>query len=317
MKRIGLILCFAVLAMALLPKIGLAGRGPHEGQYTATTDACAGCHRAHTATNPDSLLLQPTEALCLSCHGSTAGGAQTNVVDGVYGQYRTGAGTYTTKDPAQTLGPNNEGVVGAPLNGGGFSFYRNQGQTTFTATTSWHDISGTSTQAWGYGSANTGQQAALAAGLTCGSCHEPHGSTTNYRILRPLINNVAVTVTSLEGATANYTAEQWGAGMSAFCGSCHTNYNGSGAITTGGVTHYRHEIDMNYAVGGNANPETVGYQGYTLPLADGGIVNCTTCHLPHGTAVAQGQNSAGANIAGDSSLLRLDNRGVCEVCHQK
>lgn len=316
MKRLISTLLLAMLVLAFAPKMAFAGRGPHEGNYTATTDACAGCHRAHTATSP-SLLMQPTEALCLTCHGSTAAGAQTNVVDGVYGQYRTAGGTYTTKDPAQTLSPPNEGTVGAPLNGGGFSFYRVQGQAAFTATTSWHDISGASTAAWGYGTANTGQTSALANGLTCGSCHEPHGSTTNYRILRPLINNIAVNVSSLEGATSNYTAEQWSTGMSAFCGTCHPNYNGDGAITTGGVTHYRHEIDMNYSVGGNVNPETVGYQGYTLPLANNGVVVCTTCHLSHGSSAAQGQNSTIANIAGDSSLLRLDNRGVCEVCHQK
>jgi hypothetical protein len=73
-------------------------------------------------------------------------------------------------------------------------------------------------------------------------------------------------------------------------------------------------------VGGNVNPETAGFQGYTLPLANSGQgdqVVCTTCHLPHGTSAAQDINSASANITGDSSLLRIDNRGVCEVCHQK
>lgn len=311
MKRTLFVIVLAALVIAAAPEMALAGRGPHEGDYTATTDACAGCHRAHTATQ-ENLLLTSTEALCLTCHGSTAAGAQTNVVDGVYGQYRTGGGAYTAKDTAGT-----EGTIGAPLLGGGFSYYRVQGQTSFAATTSSHDVSGTATAAWGFGNANTGQTSDLQSGLTCGSCHDPHGSTTNYRIIRSTVNGQAVSVTSLEGATSDYTSEQWDGGMSALCVACHTNYGNGGALTTGGVTHIRHEIDMNYNTDGNANPETVGFQGYFLPLANGDIVVCTTCHLSHGTSAAQGENSAIANIAGDSSLLRLDNRGVCQVCHQK
>jgi hypothetical protein len=47
-----------------------------------------------------------------------------------------------------------------------------------------------------------------------------------------------------------------------------------------------------------------------------------TCHLPHGTSVEMTGITDGAGLPGetsatDSALLRLDNRGVCEVCHQK
>ena len=323
MMRRYIALAIAVLILAIgLPKLAFANAGPHGGGYTATTDSCAGCHRAHTALAPD-LLMDTTQALCLTCHGSTAAGAQTNVTDGVYGRYRSATGIYTNKTT-----PGTEGTVGNPLNGGGFAYYRVQGQASFVATTSTHSVDGTQRNAWGLGSANTGQTTALSFGLTCGSCHDPHGST-NYRIIRKTVNGIAVNVTSQEAGTWNYTAENWGSGMSEFCTTCHTNYmataNGSGStgFTSGtpSVTHFRHRIDMPYNFEGNVNPET-GWNGFTLPLANtsqagGNQVACTTCHLPHGTSAAQGTNSASANVAGDSSLLRLDNRGVCEVCHQK
>lgn len=50
---------------------------------------------------------------------------------------------------------------------------------------------------------------------------------------------------------------------------------------------------------------------------DGTGLTCLTCHYAHGTSAA---SSAGANkeaLTGDSALLFLDNRGVCQQCHQK
>jgi predicted CXXCH cytochrome family protein len=60
-----LILIFLQSGMAL------ADNGPH-GSYTGTTDACAGCHRAHTAQNPY-ILIAPAQdnALCFTCHNGT------------------------------------------------------------------------------------------------------------------------------------------------------------------------------------------------------------------------------------------------------
>lgn len=313
---------FALILVAALTVItvGLASAngGPHGG-YTATTDACAGCHRAHTATGPKLLTQNTTYALCMSCHGSTATGADTNVEDGFFLSTRSASttGTANTAD-------------NAPLLGGGFAFFRT------LATTSSHNMTGAGNTnlAWGNG-VNRGVTAAISdATFTCASCHDPHGSP-NYRILKATVNGNAVAVTQVDEAAKDYDTEQWGTGQSAICAACHGAYHvttaGSGSdpamVATGGYTH---RVDMPFTYGANANPETVGMGGLVLPLSESGVTNrvvCQTCHLPHGSSSAMtgfangGPSGAGAlpgnTTAADSALLRLDNRAVCEVCHQK
>jgi hypothetical protein len=107
-------------------------------------------------------------------------------------------------------------------------------------------------------------------------------------------------------------------------------------------TKYRHRVDMVWnsvpstITVGASNPESAGYQGVSVPLAytygatwsgstteahenTGTIATCLTCHFAHGTSATMGTNSAGAAQTGaqDSSLLRWNNRGVCQACHQK
>ncbi|NOY98292.1 MAG: cytochrome c3 family protein [Chloroflexi bacterium] len=322
------LLWVTVIAMALLvtASLALANGGPHGG-YTATTDACAGCHRAHTASGPNLLVETSTYALCMTCHGSTAAGAQTNVEDGVYAQYND-AGTYTNKTTTGT-----DGTVGAALNGGGFAYAYDPVDTTFEAVIAKHDSQGTTAAAWGNGVAR-GVTAALADNLTCGSCHDPHG-TDGYRLLRW---GPTLAADDYDSAGKDYTAEAWGnTKMSAFCANCHGAYHvtradsgtdnsdDSGGNTDygGDITSYAHRVDMSYVYNGNNNPETTGT--YNLPLADSGTsdaVVCSTCHLSHGSAAAMSGEADNGGLAGgtsttDNALLRLDNRGVCEACHQK
>jgi len=308
MKKV-LVWGVAVLALMLIttPAV-LANGGPHGG-YTATTDGCAGCHRTHTASGPKLVVDTNTYSLCISCHGSVGTGANTNVDDGFYLASRDDSGGNYDHGAANT--PDN-----APLLGGGFVNYQGG------AVTSSHDPTGSTDLAWGFGTAPRGATAALADGaLSCASCHDPHGSD-NYRILNETINGVAISVAQVdEGAAKDYDTEQWGGDMSNACAACHTNYHRTNPdqanIPDGGS--YTHRVDMPYAWEGNDNPETIGFGGYTLPLAESGgrdLVVCTTCHLPHGTSASMsglGQDP----YTDDSALLRLDNRGVCEVCLQK
>ncbi|MFQ5575740.1 MAG: cytochrome c3 family protein [Anaerolineae bacterium] len=308
MKKLLLITTLALVLVLAVVGMASANGGPHGG-YTATTDACAGCHRAHTATGPKLLIETSTYALCISCHGNAGSGANTNVEDGYYLASRDDAAANGNVGAANT--PDNSALLG-----GGFVNYGGN------AVTSSHDPSGATDLAWGNGVAR-GSTAALAAGnLTCASCHDPHGSA-NYRIIKATVNGNAVAVAQVdEGAAKDYDTEQWGTGQSNVCAACHDDYHktavGQGSILDG--ASYTHRIDMGYSYGGNNNPETVGMGGYTLPLAETGTNNtvaCQTCHLPHGTASTMAGFASGAGPAADSALLRLDNRGVCEVCHQK
>ena len=79
-----LIVCAAAFFLTIaITSIAKANGGPH-GDYTTTTDACAGCHRAHTAAGANLLIAETEYDLCMTCHGTGATGANTNVNDGVY-----------------------------------------------------------------------------------------------------------------------------------------------------------------------------------------------------------------------------------------
>ncbi|MBU0491241.1 MAG: hypothetical protein KKA73_25860 [Chloroflexi bacterium] len=313
MKKVFFVTIGVLVFVFITAGLVSADGGPHGG-YTATTDACAGCHRAHTASGPNLLIEATTYDLCISCHGSVGTGADSNVLDGVWLEGR---------NPTDTTGDANT-TDNANLLGGGFVNYGG------SAVTSIHDADDSTAAAWGNG-VNRGVAAALTDGnLTCASCHDPHGSN-NYRIIKETINGNPVNVAQVdEGAAKDYDTEQWNTGTSAFCSACHDAYHrtnaGQGSTLDAGT--YTHRIDMSYSYGGNANPETVGMGGYTLPLAETDMVVCMTCHLPHGTSATMtgwaagtydpfGANPPGPIPSGDSALLRLGNRGVCEVCHQK
>lgn len=316
MKKFIFALALTVALLLAFAGAVTANGGPHGG-YTATTDACAGCHRAHTAVGPNLLVETSTYALCMSCHGSAGTGADTNVADGFFLSTRSTSTTGTTNT-----------ADNAPLLAGGFTNYKG------VAVTSSHDATGASGRAaWGNGATNRG----VAVNITdvqfnCASCHDPHGSA-NYRIINTTVNGTAVSVAQVdEGATKDYDTEQWGAGQSNICATCHGAYHktaaGQGSTLDG--TTYTHRVGMSFSYGGNSNPETIGMGGLTLPLADTGTNNtvvCQTCHLPHGSSAAMagfangGPTGAGVlpgnTTATDSALLRLNNRAVCEICHQK
>lgn len=153
------------------------------GNFLADTDACAGCHRSHTATSPitwkdpwtpdpprSALLLSKASTVqqfCYTCHGTGAPGASTDVEDGIY----TSSSTLPT-----------ESVVGAVLNGGGFA-----GVGYGKAVTSTHIIDSSIGTAWGGGTTGPGTSMTL----DCSSCHAVHGSS-NYRLLGDVVNGHVV-----------------------------------------------------------------------------------------------------------------------------
>ena len=382
MRKLSLVLSFAVVASVLLiaPSIALANFGVHGG-YSMDTDACAGCHRAHTAassitwTNRDgdrrnALLLSTATELyqfCFTCHGGAAAGADTNVVDGVY------EGTAF-------------GTTGMGLNSGAFGDHvvgRNK-----------HTYVGGTWGAWGGGA--TGREGIISTGygnqivMTCGSCHDVHGSS-NYRLLKDVVNGVTVGgyteptpgnyvpnpyVISNEvnypgsgwllhdpGAVQmglyqpNYTSPMYAKapgndptrGISAWCAACHTQYHRPDLATSsvydandgfGYVTRHRHPV--NVELGNYKGPRSLIVTDQPLPLAQefgdwtpqGSAtdwIDCLTCHRAHGSDAEmtgyanvwdstdpEPDTGVGAVDPGTkNAFLRMDNRGVCQSCHNK
>ncbi len=219
MKRLLIVATLAVLLALGMTGVAMANYGPHGG-YLVDTDACAGCHRAHTAMSSvtwsassgeaHSALLVSTATtmmdFCYACHGNNAPGAATNVQGGVLDTAILG--------DSQALA----GEVGKTLNGGGFSTlnfgnplgttrtYGNAGGPAGYGTltvdvsqrvaTSQHDVDGSGTwgvgsQIWGSWGPGTANGEGASVDLNCTNCHDPHGSS-NYRILNDSIQNRTV-----------------------------------------------------------------------------------------------------------------------------
>ncbi len=154
----------------------------------------------------------------------------------------------------------------------------------------------------------------------------------------------------------NFTTKNWWGRYtetsSQWCATCHTRYNalGGAAVVNSGdpVFTFQHAIYrlINPAAPANNYNGAWLSAGGTTPQ---GVIDatgtshgpkCLTCHVSHGTNAAMtslitDQFSPGVNVVGNaqvlgprdvkghtnvalgSTLLRLDNRGVCEACHNK
>jgi predicted CXXCH cytochrome family protein len=321
--------CMSLL-LVVAPAAAWADNGPHAMGMGATTDRCAACHRAHTAQAPYLLKESSEEALCYTCHGSGAGGSSLDVADGAgYSSHeRTGAAS--------------------ALRGGGFKFAlidssKPKGNYvsgrlvsgeiptlgTGAATTSAHTVDSSMQVAWGNGAfsatANNGKEVSL----RCGSCHDPHGNG-NYRILRPIPQESGVKtevkipdVTEKEYTTTNYWQSwetknpQFRYQISSWCATCHTRLlgeSGSGNTFTGdAVFAYRHRSLYTQEEYEKLEKET---PNKTKP-------SCIQCHVAHGSDAAMGGYATtvnypdGKSAGSNSFLLRADNRGVCQMCHNK
>ena len=309
-----------------------ADNGPHIGTGAdPIPDKCAGCHRIHTGQD-ENLLRVSASQLCFGCHDST--GADTDVVNGLY-------------LPAVGRGLRGGGFVNASMDTDW------DGASSSAAVTSVHTTDGSTGTAWGNGAIGSG--AGLAGfSLKCTNCHNPHGGagaggSPTYRILRsiPTGSGAASGVDVPDEVTKEYGVEdtgnkyfgqhyQWEIddGLSDWCSQCHTRYL---ALADSGRTHssdpifsYRH-----MSQGWSSDPDGClrchfinGQSSPPNPYeTDPSIVmnpRCQTCHVSHGTTATMGAYSGAVpwpdgstSPSGNerSSLLRLNNRGVCIMCH--
>jgi predicted CXXCH cytochrome family protein len=118
--------------------------------------------------------------------------------------------------------------------------------------------------------------------------------------------------------------------MTAWCIQCHTRYNGYATTVTNGVSDYTPGGNQVSSLVANSADSTFMYKHGTTR------VGCEQCHVSHGSnALMTGGNSlnytdpnntvppktsnvgpnGGVATSGDSRLLKVDNRGTCQLCH--
>lgn len=273
--RTSAVLAATFLFIITCSPIAMANFGPHGGfgGSGSDTDACAGCHRSHTSTSEGLLFgVNTVNNQCLTCHGSGAPGAATNVEDGIFDSGPTnGMGSPPS---AEGYAYTTDSEYGGALNGG-----------SFRGSTSTHQIGGVNMPMWGsYGGDDRPAKWPM---LRCTDCHDPHG-TSNYRMLKDVVNGVMVggydgddarpAVVSnelgypvggfdrgpegksqVESYFPCYTTPKYANGgptmsISRWCSACHTTYSRQ-ADTTRGVDNGVWEADP---YGG-----PVGAPGYT------------------------------------------------------
>lgn len=148
------------------------------GPWMETPESCARCHRTHSAV-ADDLLTMGKDELCLFCHGTEAGLAQTNVIDGVLRldlkPLRGGGFEQTLMNTSTNAGDFLHGEWMFPVS------------STAQDTTSKHTL-GVEATIWGaWNAAGNGNETANAGDtntvLQCVSCHDPHAYGVTYRML--------------------------------------------------------------------------------------------------------------------------------------
>jgi len=321
MKKSVLVL-LAVAAMVLM----MSGVAYAEGWYTQfepthynfslTTEGCAGCHVTHVASAKYLLKQGPSQTdFCYMCHSSNL------------------ASPYDV-ERGLILKVDNSGTTASTA--GAFNL---NGTNAFVAT-SIHNVEPIGTPASADFAANdipgniTGNP--LTGGFRCGSCHDPHaGDKYNDRLLRTTPISGAGTVGDTQATAVNFVYDSatnvvtdYAADATAltnlnnWCGTCHNKFNvGDNGAKTMSNGKYRH------AMGVAVDPTKTTLDAYlgvkdVAAANNKNFLNCLSCHYAHGSDKAKmdtytiwDRDITGTFTETDSTLLRMDKRGVCFDCH--
>lgn len=289
----------AVLAVLLAPGVAMAFETAHGG-FAADTDACAGCHRAHTAASPitwtdgggrtrSALLISTAsdhDEFCYTCHGQAGTGADTNVWDGVFQSRDGDLGTDETYNTHLE-----------PLNSGGFNpaMYPTQ-----------HFPGGATWQAWGAGP--DGRNGIISTGgeqvvISCSACHDTHGSS-NYRLLKDFVAGVD----PLTGANANVQVGGYdvGGNPTPFVISAERGYPAGGWLKGSArmaqyATYYPDFTTPRYAKPPGNDP-TKGISGW-----------CAACHTQMNTKGDSGNVTDANGVANDGFIGLGGNDYLAEI----
>lgn len=292
-KRTLLLVALAsLLVVVLTPGVAMANFSIHGG-YSMDTDACAGCHRAHTAASSitwtrtdassgSALLISTASEIyqfCYTCHDSVSLGADTNVETGIY------EGTLY-------------GDSFQPLNGGGFDGALFPTQHMYTGS-SWYAYGGATDNNL-IGQLQDGQPVATTQiEMSCSTCHDVHGSS-NYRLLKDVVNGR--TVGGYDGSVdpENPTPTPWV--ISAEPGYPTTGWllHEPGALQVAGYTPNYTDPMYAKAPGGDT---TKGMSGW-----------CAACHVQYHEPVVQPLSpQGGAYVDTSGTPLNADETLVWTV----
>lgn len=303
---------------------------PTHYNFSLTTEGCAGCHVTHVADAKFLLNKGPSQTdFCYGCHQSFL------------------ASPYDVeKGRIKPVGAVKNGTVYNASTAGGFNFLAGN---QFLAT-SIHNVETPGVAASGDfdaaripGVINTTNP--LTGGFRCGSCHDPHaGDKFNDRLLRvtPItgggtVGDAAGTAVDFVYNTTTLVVSDYGSSQTAlnnlnnWCGTCHNRFNvGDNAGRNLNNGKYRH------AMGVAVDPTKTTLDAYlgvksadNLAYNNKNYINCLTCHYAHGSDKAKmdtytswkrdfastDTDGSGNFTETDSTLLRMDKRGVCFDCH--
>ena len=315
MKRFALLVAAGVLWLFVAALPAFADGGPHimsvSNGTTALNGDCASCHRAHTAQAAD-ILTTSMPALCTNCHNGTK--ATTDVIDGV--QFNTGSllasNGNTIGGTSNTVLASYSTVLGA-LRGGGFSYALmstpnrlvtgGQYLLTITSPTGTFDLtltSGGTTATVTITAAQAGTVAGLQAALFAGAAPFNNGlpNTTYSASGAANMSNTStynVTVAGSDGGPYTLKLQNElrtksqsmtiGNFTGGFAGTVAFNdpmYSGNFLADVPVAAAGTATTSMHYGTGTVWGNGAVVPNGPANPGIANAVLDCTSCHNPHG-----------------------------------